>query len=140
MSGNNNYKTEVQVLHPMENINSFQAFLVQLCWKKKKKNTQKKMKDKKRGQGRVSALFPNQYLPEDIKPVQANGFNEKVCQSTSGDSYICFFFCFWLFVCLHYERAMNLMFSCSSAYFCNCACYVFAHDKISNIMCHFQCF
>lgn len=80
----------------MENINSFQAFWSNSVGKKKRK---RKKKDKKRGQGqgKVSVLLHIQYLPEDIKPVQANGFNDTVCQSTSDDSDICFLF---MIVCL----------------------------------------
>lgn len=59
MRGNNNYKTEVQVLHPMENINSFQAFWSNSGGKKKeRKKKEKKMKDKKRGQGQGKVSVP----------------------------------------------------------------------------------
>lgn len=42
MRGNNNYKTRVQVLHPMENINSFQAFWSNSVGKKTKENERQK--------------------------------------------------------------------------------------------------
>jgi len=51
MRGNNNYKTEVQVLHPMENINSFQAFWSNSVGKKKKRQ-KKKTKGEGKGKGK----------------------------------------------------------------------------------------
>lgn len=48
MRGNNNYKTEVQVLHPMENINSFQAFWSNSVGKKKRKRKKKRQKERAR--------------------------------------------------------------------------------------------
>lgn len=70
MRGNNNYKTGVQVLHPMENINSFQAF-----WSNSVGKKQKKMKDEKRGWEKTYCFTTSTHLKTSES---GSGFNNLI--------------------------------------------------------------